>query len=146
MAGYKKRETPYISMRFSSTAGISSRSFSLLYFRGQQPTWARRDCLATITSTDVNAKCTKQLQSLKWVKMSLDQDDHPAVTVFLLFTHGRLPRFIANIIFHTPNRTPQTALSCAGAILKNRPVCYVSIRGVYYPKHYVKKVTRTEWL
>ena len=31
----QKRETPYISMHFSSTAGIVNSSFSPLYYRGQ---------------------------------------------------------------------------------------------------------------
>ena len=43
-----------------------------------------------------------------------------------------------------------SALSCAGAILKNRPVCFgtsrlKSIRGVHYPKHYVKINNSNDW-
>ena len=52
----QKQEIQNISMRFSSKQHVSVHgSFSSLYYCCQQPTWARRDCLATVTSTDI--KC-----------------------------------------------------------------------------------------
>ena len=49
------------------------------------------------------------------------------------------------------------SIVCAGAILKESTclLCHITteksdlcqlIRGVHYPKHYIKKVARTEWL
>ena len=48
----------------------------------------------------------EQLQSLKWVKMSLDQDDHPQSLSSYCSLTDVFPLFIADNIFHTPNKTP----------------------------------------